>query len=234
MKQFYQFDPNSLKYNPVKIGYFRKIKHIVIMASLCFSVGYFLGNRGGIQHLQLKFDKSPDLVIGSAEWKDSVFTDYEERAAIYLSGFPNTPIEAGMLRLAAYNVYDSTGVLLPVELALAQAQMESSMGTKGRSPKNNPFNVGEYDSGTTMWMSSTYEGIEAYYFLMCKNYLRCKDLSTLFKHFSNCNGHRYASNLNYENVIKDQFYHIKNVIDKKLTSDIPTNKKPRKSKIKRR
>lgn len=221
MKHLYQFDSKSLEYKRVRVSLTRKFSSVFILSSLFFSLGYFLGNVGRNPYFFQNHQKSFELIIGSVEWKDSVFTDYEMRAELYLEDFPDTPIEAGMLRLAAYNAYDSTGVLLPVELALAQAQMESSMGTRGRSPKNNPFNVGEYDSGTVKWMASTYEGVESYYFLMCQNYLRCKDLSILFKNFVNCNGHRYASSPNYESAIKKQFNYIKKNINKKISSDIP-------------
>jgi hypothetical protein len=159
---------------------------------------------------------SQELTIGSQEWKDSVFTDYELRAEIYLSKFDDTPIEAGMLKLAAYNAYDSTGIILPVELALTQAQLESSMGTKGRSPVNNPYNVGEYDSGTVIWFDNTFDGVQAYYYLMVNNYLKCKSLKTLLKSFTNCNGNRYASKPTYEAEVKKQINYIKKYTDNEI------------------
>lgn len=216
MKTLYQYDHNSLVYEPVKSTNSSRFHLLFVISSMFLMLGYFLGNQKESMKFSSVSNKTPGFAIGSEIWKDSVFNDYETRASIYLEEFPNTPIKADMLRLAAYNAYDSTGIILPVELALAQAQLESSMGTRGRSPKNNPFNVGEWDSKTVKWMESTYDGIEAYYFLMCKDYLRCKDLNILFKNFTNCKGHRYASNPLYEDDIKNQFIYIKKVIDKKM------------------
>jgi len=154
-------------------------------------------------------------VIGSNEWRDSVFTDYTNKANKYLSGknFEGTPIKGEMLALAAENAYDSTGILLPVELCLAQCQWESGMGLKGRSPKNNPFNVGENDSGTVKWFDNTFDGTQSYFYLMCNDYLRCRGIDELFVNFVNCDGHRYASG-DYENHVPNQYYFIVNWLDK--------------------
>lgn len=164
------------------------------------------------------------LTIGTQEWKDSVFTDYKQRAEIYLEKFSDTPIDAGMLKLAAYNAYDSTGILLPIELALAQGQLESSMGTKGRSPINNPYNVGEYDNGTVLWFDNTFDGIQAYYYLMCRNYLKCKSVKTLLKSFRNCNGNRYASKPTYENELGAQMNYIKKYTDNAINKQKKKNR----------
>jgi hypothetical protein len=160
------------------------------------------------------------LPIGGLQWKDSVFREYEVRARIYLNQdkFKGTPITSGMLSLAAYNAYDSTGIILPVELALAQAQFESSMGRLGRSPINNPYNVGEYDDRTVIWFDNTFSGVQAYYYLMCRNYLKCKSINILFKNFTNCDGNRYASDKNYEEKITSQYYLIKGYINNTLVS----------------
>ena len=150
-----------------------------------------------------------DLVIGSTQWRDSVFTEYTNKANLYLSReeFKGTPIKGEMLALAAENAYDSTGILLPVELCLAQCQWESGMGLKGKSPKNNPFNVGEYDSGTVMWFDNTFDGTQAYFYFMTTKYLSCSTISELFKNFVNCGGHRYASG-KYEEHVPEQYYFI--------------------------
>jgi hypothetical protein len=159
-----------------------------------------------------------DVILGSNEWKDSVFLDYQVRADLYLSRpeFKGTPIQGEMLALAAHNAYDSTGILLPVELCLAQCQWESGMGLKGRSPENNPFNIGEYDSGTVIWFNSTFEGTQAYFYFMCNDYLSCKPLSDLFKNFVNCDGHRYASGP-YEDHVPQQYYYIQRWLTKELS-----------------
>jgi hypothetical protein len=145
---------------------------------------------------------------------DKIFDEYEEKARVYLKNkYPDSPIRAKMLRLAAYNAFDSVGVLLPVELALAQAQIESNMGKSGRSPVNNPFNVGEYDSKTVKWYNSTYDGIEAYYYLMCSKYLKCKRVDELLVDMKNCDGYSYASCSEYPSKVKNQMDYISRYID---------------------
>lgn len=214
MKKLYHWDQNSIIFKPVPITFYIKASIILITISLIsFTYGLYTGVSNNKPHDCIT--ENQQHTIGTLEWKDSVFNDYEKRAEIYLSQY-NTPIEAGMLRLAAYNAYDSTGILLPVELALTQAHLESALGTKGRSPANNPYNVGENDSGTVKWFTSTFEGVQAYYYLMTKNYLKCKSVSTLLKSFTNCNGKRYASNPNYEHDIKILINKIKTYTDAEI------------------
>ena len=71
------------------------------------------------------------------------FDDYEKRCQLYLDRvcFNGTPITGKLLKSCAKNTYDSTGIIVPLELALSQAQWESGMGLRGRSPKNNPYNI---------------------------------------------------------------------------------------------
>ena len=187
MKKLYTWNHSEMQFKQVKLKtYIKLISYTLLLLAVSFFTGFIIANYYMSNNRECISD-SQELTIGSQEWKDSVFTDYELRAEIYLSKFDDTPIEAGMLKLAAYNAYDSTGIILPVELALTQAQLESSMGTKGRSPVNNPYNVGEYDSGTVIWFDNTFDGVQAYYYLMVNNYLKCKSLKTLLKSFKETN-----------------------------------------------
>ncbi len=200
MKKKYIYNEKKLIFEQEK---YNIIKNVIIYFSLLL-LGIFIGilvmkketNNIKINYFNLK-SKEEFYTIGSKEWRDSTFKMYEKRAEIYLKNI-KTPIKPGMLSLAAYNVYDSLGILVPLELVLAQATLESSMGNEGRSPINNPFNVGEYDSKTVLWFDNTFSGIQAYYFLIAKNYLKCKNLNTLLKDFTNCIGNRYAKNPKYE------------------------------------
>ena len=151
-------------------------------------------------------------------WIDSTFNDYEVRANLYLTRprFSRTPLTGEILTFSARNTYDSTGILVPVELALAQGQWESSFGREGKSPKRNPFNVGENDSGTVKWFESTDQGVQAYYYLMSRNYLRCKTVEELLFNFTNCSGKRYAS-VDYELHVGNQYFYIKKWLDSVLT-----------------
>jgi len=154
--------------------------------------------------------------------ENNTFTIYQEKADLYLKRkyFKGTPITGQMLAKSAKKAYDSTGILLPLELALSQAQWESDMGLKGKSPKKNPFNIGEWGDTTVIKFKTTEKGIEYYYLLMTKNYLKCKTVDELLNNFVNCNGHRYAKSEKYEQKIKNQYRFIKTWLDKNyLTND---------------
>lgn len=217
--KLYILKEHSLEYKPLNTFKLLGVSLIVVFVSLL--TGMIIGSNMKNEPINysnycdsLEYNKNIVLNVGSPEWKDSVFSDYERRADLYLSRdeFEGTPLKGGMMALAAYNAYDSTGIFLPVELALAQCQNESSMGLKGRSPINNPYNVGEFDSGTVIWFDNTFEGVQAYYYLMCENYLYCKGVKELLKNFTNCNGKRYASNPHYEYNLINQIIFIKNYI----------------------
>jgi hypothetical protein len=156
------------------------------------------------------FDKNRN-----SAWVDSVFNSYKERANLYISRpiFEGTPFSGEILALCARNAYDSTGIILPLELALSQAIWESGMGRKGKSPENNPYNIGEYDTGTTLRFNSTFDGIQAYYYLMCNNYLKCRTVEELLGGFKNCSERRYATSETYEIAVRNQYYAIKRWID---------------------
>lgn len=236
MSKIFKFNEKNLRYEPIK--FFGKVRLTLFTLSLMlvsFSIGYlssiFAYKHYDYHNTSIVPTDISQLPIGSQQWRDSVFADYERRAEIYLKlKYPKSPIKAGMLALAAHNAYDSTGILVPVEFALTQAQIESSMGTKGRSPVNNPFNIGEYDSGTVMWFDSTFDGIQAYYYFITKNYLRCKSLDMLFKNFTNCSGKRYASKPTYEGEVSNQYNYIRRFIDREVvklkTSKVPSKVKP--------
>lgn len=212
---FYHFNNENFEYTPIKDWLIFKLLSFI---AISFLIGYFVGYQNAPTETNIVLNKDQIIPVGSDEWKDSVFIDYRERAEIYLSQdkWKNSPIKADMLALAAYNAYDSTGVLLPVELALTQAQIESAMGTRGRSPDKNPYNIGEYDSGTVMWFETTFDGVQAYYYFMVRDYLKCKSINTLFKNFTNCKGKRYASNPEYEIKVSKQYDYVKRYIDNRI------------------
>ena len=147
-----------------------------------------------------------------------VFKKYEKDAQIYLDRerFKGTPLSGKLLRECAKKTYDSTGIIVPLELALSQAQWESGMGLKGRSPKNNPYNIGEWNTLgiTTMTFNSTKHGVQSYYNLIAKKYLKERSVKELFKDFIDLNGHRYASSKLYEKYISEQYYYISRWIEK--------------------
>ena len=232
-KSKFIYNPESLSYD--KVDGVKWLQKSIIFGLVMIIIGILVGIGSFCWiGVNLIFDEESgmwvmpskhDMIIGSSEWKDSVFTDYQVRADLYLARdeFTGTPIKGDILALAAWNAYDSTGILLPVELCLAQCQWESGMGLKGRSPVNNPFNIGEYDSGTVMWFDNTFEGTQAYFYFMCNDYLSCKPLAELFKNFTNCNGKRYASG-EYEKHVPPQYYYIKRWLNKEIKRKKKTTK----------
>lgn len=213
-RRFFIYSPKYLVYVDIT----KTLNFIFVITFLfAFFIGFFAGGlttskREKIIELptEIFIDTKYDHAVGDTEWKDYIFNDYHDKAELYLSQeqFYGTPIKADMLSLAARNAYDSTGILLPLELALSQAQWESGMGMTGRSPEKNPYNVGEWDNGTVKYFETTFDGIQAYYYLMCNDYLKCKSLNELFINFTNCGGFRYASTPTYERKIKYQYFHI--------------------------
>lgn len=141
---------------------------------------------------------------------EKIFKDYAEKAQQYLNRdvFAGTPITGEMLAKAARETYAKTGKIVPLNLALAQAQFESAMGMKGRNPLTNPYNVGEFDEGTKMSFATTQDGISAYYDLMARDYLNDKSSDDLLKNFVNKRGDRYASNKEYEKGLREQVAYI--------------------------
>lgn len=135
---------------------------------------------------------------------------YKKAVAVYLArqAFAGTPLTADMLTNAAQRTYLNTGNYVPYDLALAQAQFESSMGREGRNPKTNPFNVGEFDKGTKQRFRSTQEGVDAYFNLMANDYLKISTRDDLLKNFVNYRGSRYASNPQYEKNLGRQSQRI--------------------------
>ena len=221
--QIFKYDKDNLSFTKLGNKFFLSLSSgLVILVVASFFIGIMVGGsvvnkvKNNVNHqLASKYDLNPEHDLA---WKEATFKDYAKRATIYLSRpiFEGTPLKGQMLALCARNAYDSTGVLLPVELALAQAQWESGMGREGRSPKNNPFNVGEHDSGTVKWFDSTFEGTQSYYYWMCRTYLNCRTVDDLFVNFVNCSGKRYASRIDYESTIRNQYYSNKKWIDNNL------------------
>ena len=140
--------------------------------------------------------------------------DYEVKADKYFKRF-KTPMTGKMLRTAAESTYKKTKVQVPLELALSQAQFESMMGTKGRNPSTNPYNVGEFDEGTKIKFKTMDEGVQRYFDLMSKDYLRTNTLDNLLTNFVNYQGNRYASDKDYEKKIKAQVEFIRKYWAKK-------------------
>ncbi len=227
MFNIHKFNKNNLEYK--KISNTKIYMSVITLCGLVFLLGIFIGFSIGVTEEKQDgfFGDDYDGIVTKESlfptknktWVDSTFKDYAVRANLYLSRpiFKGTPLNGDMMALAARNAYDSTGILLPVELALVQAQWESGMGREGKSPKNNPYNIGEFDETTTvMWFNSTFDGVQKYYYTMCSEYLRCRTVEQLLVNFVNCGGLRYSPKDSYERHIHNDYVYIKRWINKNL------------------
>lgn len=110
-----------------------------------------------------------------------------------------TPVTPEMLASAEEKTYHDSGVDVPIDMSLAQAQLESRFGTLGRRAiqHRNPYNWGEFDDGTTLREFPTWqEGVQAYYNQMARNYLRSK--------LRDFQGSVYATRPGYEQDLENQ------------------------------
>lgn len=92
-----------------------------------------------------------------------------------------------------------------IVFVLAQATLESHLGTSGMAKKTNSvFNVGAYDGKTLSNISSKHKfdnpnlSIEPYLILLNNRYLDGKSERELLNNFVDKDGKRYASYINYE------------------------------------
>lgn len=150
--------------------------------------------------------------------------DYANAAQTYLDReqngqpmFDGTGVTGQMLANAAKNTFVSTGKYIPPEFALAQGQLESKFGTMASRPGTvtNPYNVGEFDNGTKQTFRTLEDGVGAYYNTVAKDYLTGgKTTDDLMRNYVNYNGNRYASNMNYEQNLRQQAAFIRSYITK--------------------
>lgn len=163
----------------------------------------------GITSESLKPLLDPVTTGGGAGFTDLDLTTsqgYEEYSNIcqkYISSEnPNAGITGDMMANGAKLAVEQYRKYVPPELALAQLTIEGGLGKDPNTKPirtNNPFNVGNVDSGRVTQMRSKQDGINAYYALIAQKYLSgSKTAKDLINGFTNKNGQRYASDSRYE------------------------------------
>ncbi len=116
-------------------------------------------------------------------------------------------ITGDMLAQCAKRTFKNTGIYVPAELALAQLTLEYGFkdDPNARAVKTkNPYNVGNEDDGKNRYFNKVEDGIQVYFDLIASAYLNDEITPDyLIQRFvRHDTGHRYASALNYEEVVR--------------------------------
>lgn len=138
----------------------------------------------------------PDVAGDTRRYEEQYRSRYPTKARPALS-----PI---VMQNAATQAFRKTGITVPDELALTQAQFETGFGTRGPNAQNNPYNIGVQDEQTVNYPTSQKQGVQQYYNTMTRDYLKNRDLNQLLDLFVNNAGDRYASDPGYESKLKRQ------------------------------
>lgn len=130
-----------------------------------------------------------------------------------LEHYPKSKINAEDLYSIAIEINDEFGIIVPYELALGQAIIETGLGAVGvGKTRNNPYSINS-KKGYVRY-STVKDGIRGYYRIMARRYLNCKTQEQLLKNFVNCSKRRYASFVGYEIKLKKQITFLRKLINK--------------------
>ena len=129
-----------------------------------------------------------------------------------LKSYPKSKITASDLYNASLITYEKHNIVVPAELAIAQAIVETSLGNSGvGKSRNNPYSINSRKGYKRYKRIS--DGVLEYYDMMARNYLRCKNTEQLLYNFRNCKGGRYATSETYTSYLRKIYYKIKKISD---------------------
>jgi len=153
------------------------------------------------------------------------FEIYANNAQKYIDTKKNNflRITGKNLAEAAKKTFEKYNKYVPLELALAQLTLEGGFSNDPNSKPirtNNPYNIGNVDSGGVRGFSDVQSGIDAYYDVIARRYIgNGKTASNLINNFVDLKGARYASSDSYESNLNKIISDIN-----KITSNNQTNK----------
>lgn len=194
---------------------------ILIVSILCVSIGMNLINKLSLDkridqlehhHQSTEYSYAIDCVR-EAELK------YWETKSLLVTEIQNYIDQiAPTSNLRAYAIVEECEKYqIDIKFVLAQGEIESHFGTKGLGSKlNNVFNVGVFDGFKFEQINNKYkfnhpnQSIEPYIKLLIDRYLVDKLEMDLMENYVDINGSRYASNPDYENILKTKYNYISN------------------------
>lgn len=179
------------------------ISILVLVCATMFTIGVFKAH-------QRSFDLSETVEV--TDPTDSLREELIKETAGYLQDrFPQSKITPdSLVDVCIAHNFD-------ICFALAQAEIESHMGTKGVAKKtNSPWNVGAYDGRSARTMkrkglgyNHPNESIEPYVLLVKEKYLgETRTVEDLMMNYETLSGYRYASNPNYEKQLSKKYKKI--------------------------
>ena len=143
---------------------------------------------------------------------DSIRSELVRQTNAYISQkFPKSKLTGEALVMACEK-HD-----FDICFALAQAEIESGLGTAGKARRtNSPWNVGAWDGRSVQTMNKLGYGyshpdqsIEPYIELVKTKYLGNKrTINDLMVRYTSLSGHRYASDPNYERSLRSTYRRI--------------------------
>lgn len=196
--------------------FFHKVTVFLIGVSIAFSLSCATLAQPGPTDVPIEHETieliSNDTTTNTINPSDSIRTELVRATNEYISqNFPKSKL-TGEALVTACEKHD-----FDLCFALAQAEIESHLGTAGKAKKtNSPWNVHAWDSRSAQQMNKMGYGyshpdqsIEPYIELVKSKYLGTKrTIYDLMKNYVTFSGKRYASNPKYEFALKAAYKRI--------------------------